>query len=587
MPTRRYAILAAGLAGMLALAACTASSGNGGGGGTSPATTAPAPATTGTTTAPGGGTTNSPTGGGTSTGGTLNVEVGTAPDSLDPGFGYTTQAIEGDNQVYTPLLAYNPMNGQAGTQLIPGLARALPTVSNNGLTYTLQLRPNLVYSDGSPVKASDVTHAIERSLKIPWGGSGFFTSYIQGAEAYAKNHAHTISGIVTNDNTGMITFHLTTAYGAFPNLIAFPASAPVPSSTPMTALSNNPPPGVGPYMFKSVTPSQGYVLVRNPHWAQDKITGIPAGNVDQVDVKVESNTLTEAQDVLNGTADIFDPGDTVPASILAQVNSQAQGRFTRVPVALMYYFFLNTQVPPFNNKQVRLAVNMALDRTQFVALSSGELTPACFFLPPTIVGHQSSGCASGNPDTKPTPAVIARAKQMIQQAGDAGKNVTVFSEERDPRNKYSDAWAQTLNELGFHATIRSVSDTSYFQVIGNRKSQPQTGFADWSQDFPNPIDFYLLLSKAGIQDTNNENFGQVNDPHIEQQLNQLAPVPSTQLSTVQSKWQALDRYVTQQGFATVFGYGTVPKFTSSRVDYSSLVLNPVNYILYNTVTLNS
>jgi peptide/nickel transport system substrate-binding protein len=580
MRMRRYSLVIAGVAASVALGACTASSGGGGTGGTG--TSAPPPSTSSASSGP------APSSSSTApSGGTLKVEVGTAPDSLDPGYGYTTQAAEGDNVVYTPLLAYAAKNGTAGTQLIPGLAKALPTVTDNGLTYKLQLRPNLKYSDGSPVKASDVAYSIERALTLPWGGSGFYASYIKGAREYQAKKAKSISGIVTDDSTGSITFHLTTVYGAFPNLIAFPSSAPVPSNTAMKVLSNDPPVGAGPYMFKSVTPNQGYVLVKNPHWAANNISGIPAGSVDEVDVMVQSNTLTEGQDVLNNTADIFDPGDTPPAALLSQITSQASDRFSRVPVALMYYFFLNTQVPPFNNKQVRLAVNMAMDRTALATLSSGELTPGCYFLPPTIVGHQSGGCASGDPGTKPSAATVAKAKQMIQQAGMAGKAVTVYSEQRDPRDKYCAYWADLLNQLGFKATIKSISDTVYFQTIGNRKSQPQTGFADWSQDFPNPIDFYLLMSKAGILDTNNENFGQVDDPYIEKQLSQLQPVPATKLSTVASKWASLDKYVEQQGYAAVFGYGTIPKFTSNRVDYSSLVLNPVNYIMYNTVQLNS
>jgi peptide/nickel transport system substrate-binding protein len=355
----------------------------------------------------------------------------------------------------------------------------------------------------------------------------------------------------------------------------------------MKVLSNDPPVGAGPYMFKSVTPNQGYVLVKNPHWAANNVPDVPSGSVNEVDVTVQSNTLTEGQDVLNNTADIFDPGDTPPAALLSQISSQASDRFTRVPVALMYYFFLNTQVPPFNNKQVRLAVNMAMDRTALATLSSGEITPGCYFLPPTIVGHQSGGCTSGDPAVKPSSATVAKAKQMIQQAGMAGKSVTVYSEERDPRDKYCSYWADLLNQLGFKATIKSISDTVYFQTIGNRKSQPQTGFADWSQDFPNPIDFYLLMSKAGIQDTNNENFSQVDDPFIENQLKQLQPVPATKLTSVASKWANLDKYVNKQAYAAVFGYGTVPKFTSNKVNYSSVVLNPVNYIMYNTVQLNS
>ena len=63
----------------------------------------------------------------------------------------------------------------------------------------MTLRSGLTYSDGTPVKASDFTHAIERSIKISWGGSSFFTGYIAGAGDYGSGKATDISGIVTDD----------------------------------------------------------------------------------------------------------------------------------------------------------------------------------------------------------------------------------------------------------------------------------------------------------------------------------------------------------------------------------------------------
>ena len=112
----------------------------------------------------------------------ITVVAGTAPDSLDPGFGYTTQAAEADWLAYTGLTTYAHANGQAGGQVIPGLATALPTVSNGGKTYTVTLRKGLVFSNGKPVKASDFPYTIERSMKLPWGGSGqFYGGTIVGA----------------------------------------------------------------------------------------------------------------------------------------------------------------------------------------------------------------------------------------------------------------------------------------------------------------------------------------------------------------------------------------------------------------------
>ena len=124
--------------------------------------------------------------------------MGTAPDSLDPGFGYTTQAAEPDWLSYTGLDTYAHANGTAGGQVIPGLCTALPTISDGGKAYTCTLRKGLVFSNGKPVKASDFAYTVERAIKIPWGGSGqFITAQIAGATAFSKGKANTISGITT------------------------------------------------------------------------------------------------------------------------------------------------------------------------------------------------------------------------------------------------------------------------------------------------------------------------------------------------------------------------------------------------------
>ena len=60
--------------------------------------------------------------------------MGTAPDFLDPQEGYTTQSAEATWISYTPLLTYRHTEGNAGTELIPGLAKGLPTVSKDGRT---------------------------------------------------------------------------------------------------------------------------------------------------------------------------------------------------------------------------------------------------------------------------------------------------------------------------------------------------------------------------------------------------------------------------------------------------------------------
>jgi peptide/nickel transport system substrate-binding protein len=506
--------------------------------------------------------------------------MGTAPDSLDPQSGYTTQAAEADWLAYTGLLTYAHANGEAGTQLIPGLATALPQISSDGLTYTVTLRPGLTYSNGAPVKASDFTYSLERAMKIGWGGKSFFTDYIVGASDYDSGKAPTISGITTNDATGQITIQLTKVYGAFDNIIAFPAAGLVPTGTPMTDQGNSPPPGVGSYTIANVVPNQSFTMQRNSRF---NIPGIPQGHLQTINVHIQSNTLTEAQQVLNNQADNFDAGDTVPPTLLSQIQSSAGSRFAKETAALTYYFFMNTTTPPFNNPQVRQAVNLALDRRALQRLTSGFLTPGCYFLPPGLPGHPTAPCPYGDPNSAPD---LNKAKQLVQQSGLSGTPITVYGETRSPRRQQVDYYTSVLNQLGFHATEQILQDSVYFTTIGNASTNPQTGFADWSQDFPNPSDFYLLLDGTAIQPVKNQNFSKVNDPQIQSTLAKLYPVPATQLPSVASQWQQLDQYTAQQAYEAVYGYDQVPKFMSNRINFGSAVFHPVYYNDWSSWQLN-
>jgi len=516
-------------------------------------------------------------------GGSVSLLMGTAPDSLDPQDGYTTQSSEATWISYLGLVTYAHANGTAGGVVIPGLATALPVISNGGKTYSFTLRKGLVFSNGQPVTASDFTYTVQRAIKIPWGGSGqFINTNIVGAEAYASGKASSISGITTNNSTGQITINLNAPYGAFENVLAFPALGIVPAGSPMKNEPTSPPPGVGPYEITNIVPNVSFSLTQNPHWAAMAIPGIPAGHVT-VNVKIESNTTTSAEAVLNNSADVFDWADTIPGTLLSQIESQASSRYSKVVMNATYYFFLNTQAKPFSSQLARQAVIVALDRNALAKQGSGFLVPGCFFLPPGMVGHPTGACPYGDPAAGGN---IAKARELVTQSGMAGTPVTVWSQTRAPRKEWVENYVSVLNQIGFKATQKVIADATYFPTIGNLKLNPQTGFADWNQDFPNPVDFYLLLTKAGILPTNNQNFGQVNDPHVNSEVESLGKVPTALLSTVASRWQALDEYVAKKAYVGVFGYQSFPKFTSTRINYGAIVFSPLYGWDYTSFQLN-
>jgi peptide/nickel transport system substrate-binding protein len=551
---KRLVWSAAPIALAIALAACGSSSDNGSSSSSSGSS---------------GGASSSPAT--TKQGGTVTLLMGTAPDFLDPQEGYTTQSAEATWISYLGLYTYAHKSGQPGGQVIPGLAQSAPKVTNGGKTYTVTLRPNLKYSNGQSVKASDFPYSIERALKLNWGGKSFFTGYIKGASAYDAGKSKTISGIKADDATGKITIDLTQPYGAFLNVLSFPAAGLVPSGTKMSNLSNDPPPGVGPYIIKNVVPNRSFEVVRNPDWTDSIVPGVPPGHVD-VNVKIATNTQTEAEQVLNNTADVFDWADQIPPSLVQQVKQRASDRYKQQNTISTFYFFLNTQTKPFNNQLAREAVNMALDRSAINRLNGGNFTQTCWFLPEGLTGHPTGQCPYGDPNGTPN---LAKAKQLVQQSGMAGQPVTVWSETRSPRKEFVSYYTDLLNQLGFKAKSKIIADAQYFATIGNRKSEPQTGFADWNQDFPNPSDFYLLMDGSSIQDTNNENFSQVKDPHIQSELKVLNAVPADKLSTVAERWQKLDEYVAQKAYVAVYGQEKQPQFFSNRLNFGAAVFHPL------------
>src|SRR5262249_52663062 len=145
--------------------------------------------------------------------------------------------------------------------------------------------------------------------------------------------ATTLPGITTDNATGKITFKLTSPVGAFANVLAFPALAPIPSTTPAALQVTSLPPGVGAYIIKDIVPNVSFKLVKNPLFASFHIPGTPLGPLDKIDVKIVSNNLSEAEAVLNNQADAFDVFAPFPPTLLGQIKSKAADRFAREPVS--------------------------------------------------------------------------------------------------------------------------------------------------------------------------------------------------------------------------------------------------------------
>jgi peptide/nickel transport system substrate-binding protein len=496
-------------------------------------------------------------------GGTITIAAGTAPLSADQALDFTTQGNELYSVVNTALLTFQRgVSGVGGSKIIPGLAKALPTVSNGGKTYTFYLRSGLKYSNGTAIKASDVPYALERDLKIPWQAASFISGYVVGAQAYANGKATKISGVTTDDATGQVVVNLIAPFAPIEDIFALPGTAPVPPTTPMKNLANTGTIGDGPYMWSTITPNQSYTLVKNPNF---DVPGLARGHADTIVYKVNSNVTANAEAVLDNQADVFDPGDTIPASLLQQIQTQAKDRYQATSANSTFYFWFGVTQKPFNNLYARQAVIAALDDRALSRLDSGFLQPDCHLIPPGIAGGSSgSTCPYHAADAAPN---MTEAKALMAKSGMIGQAVTVYGEERSPRKQWLDYYTSVLNSLGFKATEKVVNSSVYFTTIGAPSLKPQTGFGDWNQDFPNPWDFMQLFAgNAG----SSLNYGYVNDAHYNSTLNTLF---QEQPDAVKSQWTALDNYAVSQAYYAAYGHEFIPKFYSDRLNYSAGVMS--------------
>jgi peptide/nickel transport system substrate-binding protein len=378
-----------------------------------------------------------------------------------------------------------------------------------------------------------------------------------GATAYANGKAKTISGVTTDDAAGTITVNLTQPFTEIEDVFALPGTAPVPTSTPMSNQASKGTIGDGPYKWSSISPNHTYTLVKN---TQFDVPGIPTGHANKIVYQVNDNVESNAEAVLDNQADVFDPGDTLPASLLQQVKTQASDRFKAVPTNSTFYFWFNVNEKPFNNVYARQAVLAALDDRALSRLDSGFLQEDCHLIPPGISGvDDPSNCPYHSADAAPN---LTKAKALMKESGMTGQAVTVYGEERSPRKQWLDYYTQVLNQLGFKATEKVVNSSVYFTTIGAPSLKPQTGFGDWSQDFPDSWDFMELFGGSAGSSLN---YGYVNDPHYNSELSSL---PGESASQAKAGWTALDNYAVSKAYYAAYGHEEYPQFYSDKLVFS-------------------
>jgi peptide/nickel transport system substrate-binding protein len=484
------------------------------------------------------------------------------PDYFDPGLAYTVAAWQVMWNVYDSLLGYRHEPGAAGAKLVPFLAQSMPSITNGGKTYRFTLRPNLHYSNGKPVKASDFAYTIERDYKINSPGVGFFSAIV-GADQFGATKKGHIAGITTNDRTRTIVVRLSHPEGDMLNILGSMFTAFVPTGTPPSDQSNHPTPATGPYVIKSYQPMRGFTLIRNPQFRPGQIPDQPAGNPDKVVGTIITDGSAALQSVLSGQSDYdFQP---IPNDRLESVATKYRSQLEYYTPANTYYFFLNQRTKPFNNFSVRQAVNYAIDRNQLVSIFGGLGRTTQNVLPPNYPQYKKIDFYHHN---------LAKAKALVKRSGLGGTTVTVWGDNTPPSGPATEYLASVLQSIGFKTHVKLLAHGVYFTTIGNQASKAQTGWADWYQDYPNPIDWFdVLFNGDRITQTHNNNYGNADHPDVNSQINAL----KKQTSVNRAAWAKVDYDLVVKHAALVPYLNRVgTDFFSPKVDTSCYV----NHVLY-------
>jgi YVTN family beta-propeller protein len=428
-----------------------------------------------------------------------------SPIEIDPAAAYSSFSWPMMIMTNDGLVTYKRVGGSAGTRLVPDLATSIPIATDDGKTYTFQVRRRIHYSNGALVRPADFRRAIERTAGAP--GTGFYFSNIVGYEACVKkpDRCDLSKGIVTDEASNTVTFHLTAPNPDFLLKLALPAGYAVPAGTPRKA--RLPLPATGPYMIASYDAKRGARLIRNPHFHIWYEAAQPDGYPDEIDWRV--NVLPDAQRraIEQGKADVAmeagaaNTGNFPPPALLATLRTRYASLLHINPALSIIGVSLNTRVPPFDDVRVRKAINYAVDRNRMVDLRGGpdHEQPTCQMPPPNIDGYRRycPYTIAPNPDGRYTGPDLAEARRLVAASGTKGQEVTVAGIKGIFQPHGGDYFVSVLRSLGYKAHFRNFKDyDTYAAAVGDRAGRSRRASTAGSRTTPRPATSSRPCSRA-------------------------------------------------------------------------------------------
>lgn len=446
-------------------------------------------------------------------------------NTLDPGEATDLNSISAIDLVFTGLVS---LNDQLNVQ--PQLATSWNT-SSDGLTWTFKLKPNLKFSDGSPLTSTDVAYSIDRALSPAiFNTTGISLTYlglIKGAADRTTGKLASIigTGILTPDpSTVVITVTKSTAY--FLEALSYPTSYVVEqrvfskwgNKVSDHLSDNNGQGGDGPFKVQSYSHNTGLTFVPNPNFENKQ------PQLKRIQFTFLKDANTSYLEYQTGQLD----ASGVPAVDIPQAQTLPNKQFRQSPLLATDYLGLNYLVKPFDNIKIREALELAVNKDVIAqAIWHGRVIPTNHIVPQGMFGYDPH--LTGPAGVTTTHGDPAKAKQLfaegLQEEGLTPATfpsikLTFGNGSADLANDMTTIigmWKDVLGITSIHPN--PVDATTLFSAIGNTvgNTSLQMWSINWFADYPDPQDWISLQFDKGQAD-NQINYGQNNSTDASAQV---------------------------------------------------------------------
>ncbi|WP_436853092.1 peptide ABC transporter substrate-binding protein [Bacillus altitudinis] len=409
---------------------------------------------------------------------TLNNE--NEPTSFDPPIGFNNVSWQGLNNLMEGLTRLNEKHE-------PSAAMAEKwDISKDGKTYTFHLRDGIKWSNGDPVKASDFEYAWKRLLDPKTGSSAAFLAYmIEGGEAFnsGKGKKEDVKVKAVNDQT--LEVKLAYPQKSFLNMTANPAFFPVNEKVAEKDLNWAKDAktfvGNGPFKLTEWKHDESFTMEKSDtYWDKQTV------KLDQVKWLMISDRNTDYQMYQSGDLDTaFVPAEQ-SEDLLKSKDVQIEDQ------AGLFFYRLNVNMEPFQNKNIRKAFQMAINPQDIVEyVTKNEEKPARAFVSPGILDSKGEDFREAGGDLvkhDTSEAVKLLEKGLKEENYSKLPPVTLTYSTKPENKKKAEAIQQQLKEaLGVDVKLANMEANVFAEDQKALKFQfSQSSFL---ADYADPINF--------------------------------------------------------------------------------------------------